>query len=89
MLWVQERKNRLKNLVTDLVFQNGIGDNILLMSQRYASYEDLVRDEGIDIIYIATLNHLHKEHTLLAINHRKNVLCEKPLTINAQEVIFF
>ncbi len=51
----------------------------------YGSYEDLVNDPDIDIIYVSTLNHVHKEHALLAINAGKHVLVEKPFTINAEE----
>ncbi|KYH30303.1 MULTISPECIES: Gfo/Idh/MocA family protein [Clostridium] len=51
----------------------------------YDSYENLVQDKDIDVIYIATPNTLHKEHILLCLNNNKAVLCEKPLTINAIE----
>lgn len=51
----------------------------------YSSYQHLVDDEDIDIIYIGTKTHLHKEHTLLALQAGKHVLCEKPLASNANE----
>jgi len=51
----------------------------------YASYEQLVQDSSVDIIYVASPNTFHKEHTLLALNHNKAVLCEKTFTINAAE----
>lgn len=52
----------------------------------YGSYEELVKDENVDIIYISTPNSFHKEHTLLCLNHKKAVICEKPFASNAKEV---
>ena len=52
----------------------------------YGSYEELVRDPEIDIIYIATPHNLHLENTLLALDHNKHVLCEKPMGVNQREV---
>lgn len=52
----------------------------------YGSYEELVCDQEIDVIYIATPHNLHLENALLAMNHNKHVLCEKPLGVNAKEV---
>ena len=48
----------------------------------YGSYEELVNDPDVDIIYVATLHHLHEEHTLLALRAGKHVLCEKPISVN-------
>ena len=52
----------------------------------YASYEDLAKDSEVDAIYIATPHIFHKEHTLLCLQHKKAVLCEKPFAMNLQEV---
>jgi len=52
----------------------------------YASYEAMAKDPSIDIIYVATPHTFHKEHTLLALNHDKHVLCEKPFAVNKNEV---
>jgi len=46
----------------------------------FESYEALAGSDNIDVIYIASYNHLHFEHAKLCIEHGKNVLCEKPLT---------
>jgi len=51
----------------------------------YSSYEELVQDKEIDIVYIATPNTVHKENIVLCLENGKAVLCEKPLTINAAE----
>ena len=52
---------------------------------RHDSYEALVADETVDIIYVATPHNFHKEHSILALNAGKHVLCEKPFTINRDE----
>jgi predicted dehydrogenase len=52
----------------------------------YGSYEDLVKDEEVDIIYIATPHVFHYEHTLLCLKHKKAVLCEKPFAMNKEQV---
>lgn len=51
----------------------------------YGSYEALVKDKEVDIIYIATPNTFHKDNMLLCLNNGKEVLCEKPFTINSKE----
>ena len=52
----------------------------------YGSYEELVQDSEVDIVYIATPHNMHLENTILALNHNKHVLCEKPLGVNQKEV---
>lgn len=52
----------------------------------YGSYEEMVKDPEIDIVYIATPHSHHKEHALLCLKHHKAVLCEKAFAINAKEV---
>jgi len=49
------------------------------------SYQDLVNDPEIDIVYIGTITPLHKEQTILALKAGKHVLCEKPLTENYED----
>lgn len=52
----------------------------------YGSYEEMVKDPAVDIVYIATPHSHHLEHTLLCLNHKKPVLCEKAFAINSKEV---
>ncbi len=54
-------------------------------TKSYEGYGDLVADPDIDIVYIATPNHCHKDHSLLALQANKAVLCEKSFALNAQE----
>lgn len=51
----------------------------------HGSYEDLVNDPSVDVIYVATPHTTHKEYSMLALNAGKAVLCEKPFTLNAAE----
>lgn len=51
----------------------------------YSSYEALVKDEEVELIYIATPHSHHYEHAKLCIEHGKAVLCEKAFTRNAKE----
>ncbi|AUP77977.1 Gfo/Idh/MocA family protein [Flavivirga eckloniae] len=55
-------------------------------NKAYNSYEALVKDSNIDAVYIATPHALHKENTLLCLEHGIAVLCEKPFAMNAEEV---
>jgi len=60
------------------------------ISSAYGSYEELVQDKTVEIIYIGTPHIFHKDNIILAMNHNKHVLCEKPLVINqieAKEVV--
>ena len=48
----------------------------------FDDYEALVNDPHIDVVYIATPHAFHLEQTLLCLQNKKAVLCEKPLTLN-------
>jgi predicted dehydrogenase len=51
----------------------------------HGSYEALVANPNVDIVYISTLNHVHAANALLAINAGKHVLLEKPFTMDVKE----
>ena len=53
--------------------------------KRYGSYDALLRDPEVEVVYVATPHTLHAENTLAALQAGKHVLCEKPFTINAQQ----
>ena len=55
------------------------------IKQAYGSYEDLVSDSNIDLVYIATPHSMHYAHARLCIENKKPVLCEKAFTANAQQ----
>lgn len=49
----------------------------------YGSYEEMLEDEKVELVYIATPHSHHYEHILLCLKHGKHVLCEKAFTANA------
>jgi len=53
---------------------------------RFGSYKELFESDVVDVLYIATPHNSHCELTIEALNHGKNVLCEKPMGVNADEV---
>ncbi|KAM6452396.1 trans-1,2-dihydrobenzene-1,2-diol dehydrogenase-like isoform 1-T1 [Liasis olivaceus] len=52
----------------------------------YGSYEELAQDPDIDVIYVGSINTQHRALTILFLKAKKNVLCEKPMGMNAAEV---
>ncbi len=55
------------------------------IEKSYGSYQELVSDPDIDIIYVATPHPFHKDCVKLCLNAGKAVLCEKPFTLNAKD----
>ena len=51
----------------------------------HGSYEALVSNPEVDVIYVATPHGLHHEHVMLCLKHKKAVLCEKAFAINYRE----
>ena len=54
-------------------------------AKAYGSYEELVRDDNIDVIYIATPHSHHYQNAMLSLEAGKHVLCEKAFTVNAAQ----
>jgi predicted dehydrogenase len=52
---------------------------------RHASYESLLRDSDVDVIYIATPHPMHFENAMACLRAGKAVLCEKPFAMRAFE----
>jgi predicted dehydrogenase len=51
----------------------------------YGSYEELVADPSVDVIYIATPHAFHLDNARLCFEAGKHVLCEKPVTLDAAD----
>ncbi len=51
----------------------------------YGSYEEMVKDPDLDLVYIATPHSHHFHCAKLALEAGKNVLCEKSFTVNARQ----
>ena len=51
----------------------------------YGSYEEMLEDEQVDLVYVATPHSHHYEHVKLCLDHGKHVLCEKAFTVNADQ----
>ncbi len=54
-------------------------------AKAYGSYEELVSDPDVDLVYVATPHNCHFPHARLALEHGKHVLCEKSFMMNARE----
>ena len=53
--------------------------------KHYGNYDDFLNDENVDAIYIATYNQSHYELIRKSIEHRKHVICEKPMVSSIKE----
>lgn len=51
----------------------------------YTSYEELVEDPQVELIYVATPHSHHYVHMMLCLTHGKPVICEKAFTMNARQ----
>ncbi len=56
------------------------------VQRAYASYDELLHDDEIDVVYISTVNATHFACVVAALHAGKHVLCEKPLGLTSGEV---
>jgi len=54
-------------------------------AKAYASYEELVADADVDVVYVATPHAFHCENVLLCLEAGKHVVSEKPMAVNAKQ----
>jgi predicted dehydrogenase len=55
------------------------------VARSYGSYESLLADPDVDVVYIATTHGQHRDHALLALRAGKPILVEKAFTLNARQ----
>ena len=55
------------------------------IAQHYGSYEEMLSNADIDIVYIATTHNFHMENIRLCLEHGKHVLCEKAMVLTADD----
>jgi len=55
-------------------------------AKAYGSYEELVKDKNVEIIYVATPHSHHYQNVRLCLEAGKHVLCEKAFTVNAPQL---
>ncbi len=53
---------------------------------RYSDIEDLMADDDVDAVYVATPHSSHESDTIRSLRAGKHVLCEKPMALNASQV---
>jgi predicted dehydrogenase len=51
----------------------------------FGDYLSMLHERNIHAVYIATTHNFHFEHIMLCLKNGKHVLCEKPLTLNAEQ----
>ncbi|EOU1902752.1 Gfo/Idh/MocA family oxidoreductase [Clostridium perfringens] len=56
------------------------------VKKAYGSYDEIIKDENIDVMYIATPHSNHYEYIIKSLNNNKHVLCEKAITVNEREL---
>ena len=52
----------------------------------YQSLEELLADKEVELVVVATPNNFHKELSIRSLRAGKHVVCEKPVTMNAEEL---
>ena len=55
-------------------------------AKAYGSYEELVKDDNVEIVYVATPHSHHYQNVRLCLEAGKHVLCEKAFTVNAPQL---
>lgn len=56
-------------------------------TKAFGSYEEMLSDPELELVYVATPHSHHYEHVKLCLEHGKHVLCEKAFTVNAKQAV--
>lgn len=89
--WFLQGAANVKDFVLTAVYSRSEEKGKAFAEKYNASYvftnlEEMAKSDVIDAIYIASPNALHGEQTILFLNHKKHVLCEKAFASNVKEV---
>ncbi len=87
--WHRQNLDRVPEVVPYGVYdidpeRNHLGEQNGL--KPYDSLEAILTDDAIEIILLACPNNFHAEYAILAMEHGKHVICEKPVTMNSKEL---
>lgn len=84
--FVNTENSELAALISgDETKQEKLGKKYNVPTYSYEQYEECLKKENIDAVYIGSPNHLHLEHTERAAKVGVHVLCEKPMAITEDE----
>lgn len=78
-------RNRLEGVASRSQAQADAYAQAWGIPRAFGSYQAMLDDPGIDVVYISVPNHLHCEWTIKAAQAGKHILCEKPLALNVDE----
>ena len=56
------------------------------VTKAYGSADEMIKDENIDIVYIATPHNLHYQFLIQSLKAGKHVFCEKAITVNSNQL---
>lgn len=56
------------------------------VTKTYGSADEMIKDENIDIVYIATPHNLHYQFLIQSLKAGKHVFCEKAITVNSNQL---
>lgn len=81
-----ERVETIKLIGTYDIDSKQMDKGISFGLKSYESLEEVLEDQGVELIIIATPNHEHKHIAIKALEASKHVVCEKPVTLNSTEL---
>ena len=85
--WLENEKKELQSILG--ATGTGNGKKIVWTQEKIdetiAMYEEMLQDDGVELVYIATPHSHHAQHAKLCIEYGRPVLCEKAFTWTAEE----
>ncbi|TRZ35659.1 gfo/Idh/MocA family oxidoreductase [Niallia circulans] len=57
------------------------------IQKAYGNYEDMLQDDSIDVVYIATPHSNHYEYIMKSLENNKHVFCEKAITVSSEQLL--